>query len=87
MRRRIDWDFWKRLSAYLWLCTRGYHLTPWRSPYLKWRLQTAFGGHVDDMGFWSFWKTIIVNRKQFWRFLKWAVEMQRATERNKLRRK
>jgi len=33
----------------LWRLTGGYRLRPWRSPYLRWRLETYWGLHADQI--------------------------------------
>ena len=35
----------------LWRLTRGYRLCPWRSPYLRWRIETYCGLHADRITF------------------------------------
>ena len=40
----------------LWRLTRGYRLRPWRSPYLRWRMETYWGMPADRIGFAEFWK-------------------------------
>ena len=32
-----------REAALAWKLTKGYHLAPWRSPYLRWRIETWTG--------------------------------------------
>ena len=60
----------------LWRLTRGYRLRPWRSPYLRWRMETYSGLKMDKIGFFEFWGFLIRERKQLIRFLKWATEME-----------
>ena len=31
----------------LWRLSKGYRLCPWRSPYLRWRIETYCGLHAD----------------------------------------
>ena len=35
---------------YYWITARGYRLRPWASPYLRWRLETFFGGDMRSLG-------------------------------------
>ena len=35
---------------FLWTATRGHRLRPWRSEYLKWRLETFTGKHAERLG-------------------------------------
>ena len=59
----------------LWQLSRGYRLRPWRSPYLRWRIETYWGipaAQVDFLRFWSFaWR----QRKDLARYLRWAERM------------
>jgi threonyl-tRNA synthetase len=65
----------------LWRLTRGYRLRPWRSPYLRWRLETYWGVHADRIGFREFWSLAWRQRKPLFRYLRWAGEMNRARHR------
>jgi hypothetical protein len=60
---------------FLWRATQGYRLRPWASPYLRWRIETYWGWHagqIDARRFWTFtWR----QRRDLWRFLRWAGEM------------
>ena len=38
----------------LWRLSRGYRLRPWKSPYLRWRIETYAGLHADRIGFREF---------------------------------
>ena len=35
----------------LWRLTRGYRLRPWRSPYLRWRIETYWGLDAGEIAF------------------------------------
>ena len=48
---------------------------PWRSPYLRWRMETYSGLKMDKIGFVEFWGFMLRERKQLRRFLKWTAEM------------
>ena len=61
---------------FLWNATRGYHLTPWRSPNLKWRLETYTGIKMKDIGFLEFWGVMWRERKQMIHFLEWTSSME-----------
>lgn len=60
----------------LWRLSRGYRLTPWRSPYLRWRIETYWGLHADEITFAQFWKFTWTHRRELWRYLQWAARMQ-----------
>ncbi len=65
------------MLLFLWKATRGYRLTPWRSPYLRWRIETYSGLHADHIGFSAFWSFTWKNRRELLRFLAWAERMER----------
>jgi hypothetical protein len=59
-----------------WNATRGYRLTPWRSPYLRWRLETYSGKKAETITAGDFLHLIIQEKRQFLRFLRWTGEMR-----------
>jgi hypothetical protein len=63
------------MLAVVWKLTKGYRLRPWRSPYLKWRMETYTGIHSEKIGFSEFWSLAWRNRKDFIRYLHWAERM------------
>ena len=64
------------MLRFLWKATRGYRLSPWRSPYLRWRIETYSGLHADRIGFKDFWRFVWTYRKNLVRFLRWCDRMQ-----------
>jgi hypothetical protein len=62
--------------SFLWTATRGHRLRPWRSEYLKWRLETFTGKHAEDVELRDFWQFLVSERKQVFRFLRWLSEMR-----------
>lgn len=60
------------MLGFLWEACRGYRLRPWRSPYLRWRIETYTGKHADQIGFREFWTITWYHRAAFLRFLHWA---------------
>jgi hypothetical protein len=61
---------------FLWTATRGHRLRPWRSEYLKWRLETFTGKHAEDVRAVDFRHFLMAERKQIFRFLGWLSEMR-----------
>lgn len=61
----------------LWRLTTGYRLQPWRSPYLRWRMETYWGLHADEITFSQFWKLLWRERRELRRYLRWATGMRR----------
>ncbi len=63
------------ILRFIWNATRGHHLFPWRSPYLKWRLETYTGVKMKDIGFFEFWGIMWRERREMARFLQWTSTM------------
>ncbi len=61
------------MLAFLWKATRGYRLHPWKSPYLRWRIETYWGLHADEIGFQEFWRFVWTQRRDLFRFARWHV--------------
>jgi hypothetical protein len=64
--------------------TRGYRLRPWRSPYLRWRIETFWGWHADRITSRDFFRFTWERRRELLRFMKWAAEMPPKPGRMKL---
>jgi hypothetical protein len=66
---------------FLWNATRGHRLAPWRSEFLRWRVETYSGksaetlGAKDVLGF--FWN----ERWELLSFLMWTGRVQREARR------
>ncbi|HLH17521.1 MAG TPA: hypothetical protein VKX45_09890 [Bryobacteraceae bacterium] len=61
----------------LWRLTRGYRLRPWRSPYLRWRIETYQGLHAEAITFRQFWSFVWRERRNLLRYLRWGAENAR----------
>jgi len=59
----------------LWRLSRGYRLYPWRSPYLRWRVETYWGLHAEGITFAQFWGFAWRQRHELLRYLRWAERM------------
>ncbi|MDE3104920.1 MAG: hypothetical protein KGK08_07075 [Acidobacteriota bacterium] len=64
--------YWLR---FLWNATRGHRLRPWRSPYLRWRMETYSGRPADQLRLRDFREVMVRDRMQFVRFLRWTEEL------------
>jgi hypothetical protein len=64
------------MLRFLWRATRGYRFFPWRSPYLRWRMETYWGVPADEIGFQDFWRFMWRHRSDLTRFLAWAARMR-----------
>lgn len=62
-----------RMMRFLWVATRGYRFAPWRSPYLRWRIETYWGLEADCIAPADFRRFCWRHRGELWRFLRWAA--------------
>lgn len=61
------------MLRFLWRATRGYRLRPWKSPYLRWRIETFWGLHAAEIGFGEFWHFVWTRRADLKRFANWDL--------------
>jgi hypothetical protein len=64
------------MLRFLWKASKGYRLRPWASPYLKWRIETYWGWHAEDIDARKFWTFLWEHKTEMFRFLRWAGRMQ-----------
>ena len=64
------------LSAlcYYWVAAKGYRLTPWSSPYVRWRMDTFFGSQAAPPGPGNFFRLLWRERHRLAEFLRWTRE-------------
>ena len=62
----------------IWRLSRGYRLRPWKSPYLRWRIETYAGVHAAQIDFVTFWKFVWEHRADLLRYARWATIEQQA---------
>ena len=60
----------------LWRLSQGHLLRPWKSPLLRWRIETYWGLHADRMTDAEFRKFVWQHRGELLRFLRWAGRMR-----------
>lgn len=65
------------MLSFYWRVSRGYRLTPWRNPYLRWRIETYWGIEAEKIGFREFWRFVWSHRSELIRFMHWAERMER----------
>lgn len=63
------------MIRFLWLATKGYRFSPWKSPYLRWRVETYSGRKAESLEFRDFWEFVWHNRASLWRYLRWTSRM------------
>lgn len=61
---------------FFWNATRGHRLRPWRSEYLRWRLETYTGKPAAEIQPRDFWRLFQSDKRQFFRFLAWTGEIK-----------
>ena len=66
----------RNVLRFLYNATRGHRAAPWRSPYLRWRIETYTGLKMDKIGFIEFWGFLFREREELVRFLRWTGEME-----------
>jgi hypothetical protein len=65
------------MLRYYWKTSRGYRLRPWKSPYLRWRMETFFGPEADPSGPSRFLFLLWRERRRLREFLAWADDYHR----------
>ena len=63
---------------FFWNATRGNRLRPWRSPYLRWRVETYSGVKAETVGLREMLRMARCERRQVLRYLRWLGEMRQA---------
>ncbi len=64
------------IFRFLWNATRGHHLAPWRSPYLRWRIETYTGVKMHNIGLFEFLGFMWREKRELSRFLHWTADME-----------
>jgi hypothetical protein len=61
---------------FLWNATRGQRLRPWRSEYLRWRIETYSGRHASTIDAGIFFRFLWQERWNLFRFLQWTGQLE-----------
>ncbi|HUK31659.1 MAG TPA: hypothetical protein VLV89_11140 [Candidatus Acidoferrum sp.] len=59
---------------FYWIASKGYRLRPWRSPYIRWRMETFFGPEAAPDDPRTFFRLTWRERKRLQSFFEWAEE-------------
>ena len=62
---------------YYWITAKGYRLRPWKSPYIRWRLETYFGKEAEGVDARRFFQLCWRERARLRQFVRWVEEMER----------
>jgi hypothetical protein len=66
-----------RMLRYYLKVSRGYRLAPWKSPYLRWRMETFFGPEAEPASASRFLSLLWRERRRLREFLAWTDEYRR----------
>ena len=73
---------WFRMLRVAWHLSRPYWFAPWRSPLLRWRMETyglrdKRGAllHAADITPACFLRFLVTQRRALWMFLRWAAQL------------
>ncbi len=67
---------------FLWNATRGYRLMPWRSPYLRWRVETFSGMRAESLTAGKIFSFMWASRGELIRFLGWTGQIDSEARKN-----
>ena len=62
---------------FLWRASAGSRLRPWRSAYLRWRVETYTGKPAGSLRLRDFWHLLVSERRQLGRFARWLGVLDR----------
>lgn len=77
---------WLEVLRFLWQASRGHRLRPWRSPYLRWRIETFSGLDAEAVDAKAFGQFVWRERRSLWRYLRWVATMRTGWDAAKPRR-
>lgn len=66
---------------FLWNATRGHRLAPWRSEFLRWRVETYSGQRAETLTAKDVLGFLWTSRWEMLRFLAWTEQIDRETHR------
>jgi hypothetical protein len=69
-------------ARFIWNATRGHRLRPWRSEYIKWRIETYSGMKADEITPTDMAHFVWREKGNLFRFLKWTGEIEKAAIRD-----
>jgi len=66
---------------FLWNATRGHRLAPWKSEYLKWRIETYSGKKAETIGATDVFSFLWKSKWELLDFLAWTGRLDREVRR------
>jgi hypothetical protein len=61
---------------FIWNATSGHRLRPWRSEYLKWRIETYSGLRADELKAGDVMSFVWREKRNLLQFLRWTDKME-----------
>ena len=62
---------------FIWNATRGHRLTPWRSEYLRWRVETYSGQRAETLTAGKILSFVWATKWELLSFLFWTGQLER----------
>lgn len=62
---------------FIWNATRGHRLTPWRSEFLRWRVETYSGKPAETLTAKDIFAFLWASKWELSSFLAWTGQMQK----------
>lgn len=62
---------------FIWNATRGHRLTPWRSEYLRWRVETYSGQRAETLTAGRIFAFVWASKWELLSFLFWTGQLER----------
>lgn len=62
---------------FIWNATRGHRLTPWRSEFLRWRIETYSGQRAETLTPGKVFKFLWAERWELLSFLAWTGDLDK----------
>lgn len=62
---------------FIWNATRGHRLTPWRSEYLRWRVETYSGMKAETLTVGKILSFVWTSRWELLSYLAWTGQLER----------
>ena len=68
---------------FVWNATRGARFAPWKSEYLKWRIETFSGKKAESLRARDVLAFLWESHRDLWEFLLWTGQLERAVRRTR----
>lgn len=69
------------ILRFIWNATRGHRLAPWRSEYVRWRVETYTGQRAETLNAGKIFAFAWNSRWELLRYLFWTYQVQREAHR------